>query len=162
MATHRRAEIMSLDLRNLTSAQLADFLETLGLPGNRAPHIFRWLFHPGNTDISSMGIVKKELRQVIEKNASINVITPSKTETAKDGTVKFSFRLHDGVEIESVLIPGPRRHTLCVSSQAGCAMGCAFCLTGRMGLIRNLRPSEIVGQVMAVMEFMVSNGVVRS
>lgn len=153
---------MNTDLRNLTSPQLADFLDTLCLPSSRARHVFSWLFQPGNTDISQMAIVKKEIRETLKAHASISNLSPSHCETAQDGTVKFSFRLHDGVEIESVLIPGPRRHTLCVSSQVGCAMACSFCLTGKMGLLRNLLPAEIVGQVMAVMEYMVSHGEVRS
>lgn len=153
---------MKTDLRNLTSSQLADFLDTLSIPARRGRHVFSWLFQPGNTDVSQMDIVKKEIRDTLITHATISNLTLVQTETAKDGTVKFSFRLHDGAEIESVLIPGPRRHTLCVSSQVGCAMNCAFCLTGSMGLIRNLQPAEIVGQVVAAMEYMVSQGAVRS
>lgn len=153
---------MNTDLRSLTSAQLADLFVSLNLPENRAGHVFRWLFEPGNKDIANLTIVKKEIRKTLQAHAHISNLIPSRIETAKDGTVKFSFRLDDGAEIESVLIPTPRRHTLCVSSQVGCAMGCAFCLTGKMGLSRNLLPAEIVGQVLAVMEYMVSQGVTRS
>ncbi len=76
--------------------------------------------------------------------------------------MKFAFSLDQGAAVESVLIPEKGRHTLCVSSQAGCAMGCRFCLTGAMGLCRNLRPGEIVGQVLAVLEYMIDAGVVRT
>jgi len=153
---------MKTNLRNLTAAQLAHFFQSIGLPAVRARHVFRWLFYPGNNDLSQMEVVKRDIRDTLAAQATISVLRPEQTETAKDGTIKFGFRLHDGVTIESVLIPGPKRHTLCVSSQAGCAMGCAFCLTGGMGLSRNLEPAEIVGQVMAVMEHMVARGVQRS
>lgn len=78
---------------------------------------------------------------------------PSAVEKSKDGTVKFAFRLSDGALIESVLIPEQDRNTLCVSSQVGCAMGCAFCLTGAMGFKRNLNPSEMINQVCAAIEY---------
>lgn len=109
-----------------------------------------------------MNIVKREIRQVLQDNAFISQLTTFQVETSQDGTVKFGFQLHDGEKIESVLIPGPKRHTLCVSSQVGCAMGCQFCLTGGMGFVRNLEPAEIVGQVVTVMEHMVQNGVLRA
>lgn len=73
---------------------------------------------------------------------------------SSDGCVKFGFPLEDGKIIESVLIPEPDRNTLCVSSQVGCAMNCSFCLTATMGFLRNLTPSEIVNQVVAVGEFL--------
>jgi 23S rRNA (adenine2503-C2)-methyltransferase len=164
---------MKTDLRELTVNQLTDFLASLGLPPERAGQIFGWLFRPGNTDIAEMGIVKREIREALLAKAVISRLAPFRIESSEDGTIKFGFLLPDDARIESVLIPGPRpksaraepsprRYTLCVSSQAGCAMGCGFCLTGRMGLIRNLRPAEIVGQVLAVMEHMVASGVVRS
>ena len=83
-------------------------------------------------------------------------------EQSRDGTVKFAFRLDDGAAIESVLIPADGRHTLCVSSQAGCAMGCRFCLTAGMGFQRNLTPAEIVNQVLAAQEHLIRSGVVRA
>ena len=79
-------------------------------------------------------------------------------ERSQDGTVKFAFRLDDGAMIESVLIPGEGRHTLCISSQAGCAMGCRFCLTAGMGFRRNLTPAEIVNQVSAAQEHLIHPG----
>ena len=83
-------------------------------------------------------------------------------ERSQDGTVKFAFRLDDGAAIESVLIPAEGRHTLCVSSQAGCAMGCRFCLTAGMGFQRNLTPAEIVNQVTAAQGHLIRSGVVRA
>jgi len=153
---------MKTDLRNLTLVQMADFFAELDLPPKRASHVFSWLFQPGNNDLADLSSVKREIRQVLQENAVISQLRTAHIEISTDGSVKFSFQLHDGAYIESVLIPGARRHTLCVSSQAGCAMGCQFCLTGCMGLIRNLQPAEIVGQVIAVMDYMAKAGTVRS
>jgi len=150
---------MKTDLRNLTAQQMAELFSRLGLPPTRADHVFGWLFHPGNTELAKLAIVNREIRAVLEAKTTISQLATDRQENSADGTVKFSFTLHDGQRIESVLIPGPKRHTLCLSSQVGCAMGCRFCLTGGMGFIRNLNAAEIIGQVLAVMEFMVAQGV---
>ncbi len=153
---------MKTDLRNLTLPQMAALFTRLGLPPGRAGDCFSWLQRPGNTDLNRMTMVKRDIRDTLLANAWVSHLTPCQTETSQDGTIKFGVRLADGARIESVLIPGPRRHTLCLSSQAGCAMGCRFCLTGRMGLIRNLAPSEIVGQVLMAMDHLLARGTRRS
>lgn len=140
------------DLTELTRDQLTDFVTSQNLPAFRAKQIFSWLYRPGINDFSQMTNLSKDLRQALFQKAVIGRLTLSAKETASDGTVKYGFRLHDGKMIESVLIPDEDRHTLCVSSQVGCAMGCAFCLTATMGFIRNLTCGEIVGQVFAVLE----------
>ncbi len=150
------------DLRDLTCDDLAAYMERLGLPPARARFVFGWLMRPGIRNFPQMTDIKGEIRESLSRNASMSTLTPSVIEQSKDGTVKFAFRLEDGEVIECVLIPEKGRHTLCVSSQAGCAMGCRFCLTGSMGFRRNLRPAEIVGQVLAVMEFMIGSGVKRT
>ncbi len=150
-----------IDLKNLTLNELADFLESLGLPGSRARHIMAWLMRPGSHDLSDMALVKKEIRDQLKAKARISTLTPIKVEVSEDGTRKYAFGLDDGAVIESVLIPEGERHTLCISSQVGCAMACAFCLTGRMGFKRNLLPAEIVNQVLAVLEDMVARGIER-
>ncbi len=149
------------DLKNLILPQLAEFLESLALPGKRARHIMAWLMRPGSHDLSQMLVVKKEIRDRLIDQARISILSPAKVEVSADGTRKYVFCLEDGALIESVLIPEGERHTLCVSSQVGCAMACAFCLTGRMGFSRNLQPSEIVNQVLAVMDDMVARGIAR-
>jgi 23S rRNA (adenine2503-C2)-methyltransferase len=149
------------DLKNLTLPQLADFLASLGLPPGRARHIMAWLMRPGSHDLSAMATVKKEIRDRLREQARTSTLTPAKVEVSADNTRKYLFVLEDGAQIESVLIPEGERHTLCLSSQVGCAMACAFCLTGRMGLTRNLLPGEIVNQVLAVMEDMVARGISR-
>lgn len=142
-----------IDLKNLTKAQLADYLPELGIPAGRARDIFSWLYRTGSQDFTKLTGIKREFRDRLIEHACLSRLEIAKKEQAQDGTIKYAFRLHpDGALIESVLIPGDGRLTLCLSSQAGCAMGCRFCLTGAMGLKRNLLPAEIVGQVLAVLE----------
>ncbi|MCJ7601558.1 MAG: 23S rRNA (adenine(2503)-C(2))-methyltransferase RlmN [Desulfobulbaceae bacterium] len=150
------------DLRDLTYSELAAYMEGLGLPSSRARFVFAWLQRPGTRDFSQMVDVKREIRATLAEHAVISSLVPAAVEQSQDGAVKFAFALDNGVVVESVLIPEKGRHTLCVSSQAGCAMGCRFCLTGGMGFRRNLRPAEIVGQVIAVLEYMINAGVVRT
>ena len=101
-------------------------------------------------DMTSLSV---EFREQLKKAAFISNLCIKKKQVSKDGTVKFLFELEDGEAVESVLIPnnlGEHCFTLCISSQAGCAMGCSFCITGRMGLKRNLKAYEIYDQVLAV------------
>ncbi|MBC8317221.1 MAG: 23S rRNA (adenine(2503)-C(2))-methyltransferase RlmN [Desulfobulbaceae bacterium] len=149
------------DLKNISLPELADLLESLGLPGSRARHIFAWLMRPGNHELNRMEELKKEIKDKLSTKARISTLTPATVEESRDGTRKYAFSLDDRSHIESVLIPEGDRHTLCLSSQVGCAMACTFCLTGTMGFKRNLQPSEIVNQVLAVMEDMVARGIKR-
>jgi 23S rRNA (adenine2503-C2)-methyltransferase len=150
------------DLRNFTFRQLEEYVSGLGHPSFRAKQIFSRLQRPGAGDFSQMRNVKRELLDALGELAGVSRLYPVAVEESRDGTVKFCFPLDDGALIESVLIPEGGRFTLCLSSQAGCSMGCRFCLTGAAGFTRNLLPSEIVNQVIAVMEHMVETGVVRS
>ena len=113
-----------------------------------------WLYRPGITEFSEMTDLAKKFRAILSENARIYRFTDPIIQRSNDGCVKFGFPLEDGKIIESVLIPEPDRNTLCVSSQVGCAMNCSFCLTATMGFLRNLTPSEIVNQVVAVGEFL--------
>lgn len=140
------------DLTELTREELTEFVTSQNLPAFRAKQIFSWLYRSGINDFSQMTNLSKELRTTIAQKARIGRLTLSEKEVSVDGTIKYCFRLADGKMIESVLIPEDDRHTLCVSSQVGCAMGCVFCLTATMGFIRNLTCAEIVGQVVAVLE----------
>ena len=92
----------------------------------------------------------KTIRTLVSENAIISPLREVKTLESKDGTRKYLFKLQDGHLIESVLIPERDHFTLCISSQAGCAMGCRFCLTGKQGLKRDLSASEIMEQVIVV------------
>ena len=96
-----------------------------------------------------MSNLPKALREALEHQFTFPRLTPSMVAESGDGTRKLLFQLDDRVAIESVLIPDPPRLTLCISSQAGCGMGCTFCATARLGLRRNLSPIEIAGQVLA-------------
>jgi 23S rRNA (adenine2503-C2)-methyltransferase len=88
-----------------------------------------------------------ELRRALEESAAVSLPDVVKRDVSEDGTQKFVLRLADGRQIESVFIPDTPKQTFCVSTQVGCAMGCAFCLTGKMGLVRHLTAAEIAGQV---------------
>lgn len=151
------------DLRNFTRAQLAEFIKGIGIPASRASQIFTLLQQPTLRNLSGITGIKRDIAEKLISHAALGVLAPEQIEKSKDGTVKFAFRLFDGVMIESVLIPTVQdRHTLCVSSQAGCGMGCKFCLTGAMGFKRNLTPSEIVNQTLAVIGYMIEQGIKRS
>ena len=91
--------------------------------------------------------LSRELRAALAEKASVSLPEVVQHQVSEDGTQKFVLRLADGKQIESVFIPDTPKQTFCVSTQVGCAMGCAFCLTGKMGLIRHLTASEIAGQV---------------
>jgi 23S rRNA (adenine2503-C2)-methyltransferase len=146
------------DLKNMNRQQLVRYVEMLGQPSFRAEQLLAWLYRPGITDFAQMTDLAKELRAILAQRARISRFENPLVEISQDGAVKFGFTLEDGGMIESVLIPEEDRNTLCVSTQLGCAMGCTFCVTGRMGFTRNLKTSEIVNQVCAVGDWMRENG----
>jgi len=146
------------DLKNLSLDQLIRFAESLGQPAFRGRQILAWIYRPGILDFSQMTDLAKDFRAVLTDHARISRFMDPVLEISRDGSVKFGFRLDDSEVIESVLIPENNRNTLCISSQVGCAMGCAFCLTGGMGFTRNLLPSEIINQVCAVRDWMAAQG----
>jgi 23S rRNA (adenine2503-C2)-methyltransferase len=136
-----------LDLGNVELAALEDFVAARGHPRFHARQIYRWVWRRGVTDLADMTDLPRALRADL---ASATVTgTPAIVHHAhsEDGTQKFVLRLADGRQIESVFIPDTPAQTFCVSTQVGCAMGCAFCLTGKMGLVRHLTAGEIAGQV---------------
>ncbi len=139
-----------VDIRDMTLEELGEWVASLGLEPFRARQIFSWLFRNDVTSFAQMTNLKAELRQRLSDLSYLSRIEPVTIERSADGTRKFLFGLSDGRRIESVLIPERDHHTLCVSSQVGCAMGCRFCRTGQGGFVRNLRVSEIVGQILAV------------
>ncbi len=140
-----------IDLKNLTPEELIHFLSGMGKEKFRAGQIMRWVYQRHITDFDAMTDLAKSFREDLSQHAEISAWTPEAEEVSRDGTRKFLFRMADGKAIESVLIPmDGGRHTLCISTQVGCAMQCAFCLTGTFGLERNLEASEIVNQVCAV------------
>ncbi|RJX30569.1 MAG: 23S rRNA (adenine(2503)-C(2))-methyltransferase RlmN [Desulfarculus sp.] len=137
------------ELRDLTTAQVQELLASLGERPFRVRQVLAWLYRQGARDIAEMTDLSRDLRRRLAAAARLTDLTPTQAQTAADGTRKLLFRLADGQAVESVLIPEEEHHTLCVSSQVGCRMGCAFCATGALGLSRNLSPAEITGQVLA-------------
>lgn len=137
-----------IDLKNLTPEELAAFLAGMGKERFRAGQLLRWMYRRGVSDFSAMTDLAKAFRTELEGRARISQLRPEQVEASSDGTRKYLFRLEDGQTIETVRIPMDEgRTTLCISTQVGCAMQCAFCLTGCFGLTRDLAPAEIVNQV---------------
>jgi len=139
-----------VDLKNLSPSELLEFLGTFGKEHYRSVQILRWLYQQGVESFDEMTNLSKKLRQELSQSSFISVLRPLHVEKAGDGTRKFLFEFEDGNRIESVLIPDKTRLTLCVSTQAGCALGCRFCLTGKGGWKRDLLLSEILNQILAV------------
>jgi len=129
---------------------LTDWVKAQGLPAYRTGQLFRRLWVKPVGAWADATELPAELRQVLDRELPLPRLRPEAIQQSKDGTRKFLWRLADGDAIESVLIPTGSRRTLCISSQAGCALGCVFCATGRMGFRRNLAPWEIAGQVREV------------
>ncbi|HEY5998549.1 MAG TPA: 23S rRNA (adenine(2503)-C(2))-methyltransferase RlmN [bacterium] len=142
----------------MAPARLEEFCAGLGLGPARASRVFAWVHRPGSRDLAAPGGLGREIRARLAGRAHVSRLEPAAVARSCDGTVKFAFRLDEGPVIESVLIPAEGRTTLCVSTQAGCAMGCRFCLTARMGLARDLSAAEIVSQVAAVREALAEAG----
>ena len=138
------------DLKNLSLPMLEQFLQGQGKERYRALQLFKWLYQQDATSFEEMTNISKTLRAELDRTAFISNLKPEAVEVGGDGTRKYLFRLSDGNAVESVLIPDEDHNTLCISSQAGCAMACAFCLTGTFSLARNLTTAEIVNQIMVV------------
>ena len=126
---------------------LEKFLLSLGEPSFRSRQILQWVYHRGVLDISEMTNLSLDLRYRLNDLVSFELPVIVEEKRSIDGTRKWLMKLSDGKNIEMVLIPADNRMTLCVSSQVGCALKCAFCATGQQGFSRNLTSSEIIGQV---------------
>jgi 23S rRNA (adenine2503-C2)-methyltransferase len=135
------------DFADLERPALEVALEALGHRRFHARQIFRWIYRRGVTDVQAMTDLSLELRGALARDFTLSMPALVHRERSIDGTEKFLLRLADGRQIESVFIPDTPAMTFCISTQVGCAMACAFCLTGKMGLVRNLTAAEIVGQV---------------
>jgi len=139
--------VSGLDLVEQEREALESALAELGYPRFHAGQIFRWIYRRGVTDAEDMTDLPRELRAAVAANFKLTTPALMQRERSTDGTEKFVLRLADGRTIESVFIPDTPAMTFCISTQVGCAMACSFCLTGKMGLVRNLTAGEIVGQV---------------
>jgi 23S rRNA (adenine2503-C2)-methyltransferase len=136
-----------IDLAELDLPEVATVLEQLGVEPFHARQLFRWIHKRGATDMAGMTDLSKQLRMRLSAEVRLTSPAIGRDERSADGTRKLELILADGARIESVFIPDTPAMTFCISTQVGCAMGCRFCLTGRMGLVRNLSAGEIVGQV---------------
>ena len=139
-----------INLKSLSRDKIFDFIEARGLPKYRADQLLNWMYERYASSLEEITEFSKDLRTRLGEISYIGNLAVVKRQRSSDGTEKFLFGLEDGQTIESVLIPEKDRLTLCISSQVGCAMGCSFCLTGKSGLIRNLRAWEIVDQILSV------------
>ena len=137
----------TVDLAELDLAEAEGALETKGVQRFHARQLYRWVYRRGITDYALMTDLSRELRARLADDFVVTTPRIVSDETSVDGTRKFVLELADGRRIESVFIPDTPAMTFCVSTQVGCAMSCGFCLTGKMGLVRNLTAGEIAGQV---------------
>jgi 23S rRNA (adenine2503-C2)-methyltransferase len=126
---------------------LAAFCEQLGEKRFRATQLFRWIHQKGASDFSQMSDLAKSLREKLAGTAEIRPLTVATEQASADGTIKWLFDVGGGDAVETVFIPEEDRGTLCISSQAGCAVGCRFCSTGHQGFSRNLSTGEILAQL---------------
>jgi len=135
------------DLAALEIAELEAALESRGVERFHARQLYRWIYKRGVTDIDRMTDLSRADRETIKREFLISTPKVVADDRSIDGTRKFVLELSDGRRIESVFIPDTPSMTFCISTQVGCAMACEFCLTGKMGLVRNLTAGEIAGQV---------------
>jgi 23S rRNA (adenine2503-C2)-methyltransferase len=136
-----------LDLAELELHELEAALDARGCEKFHARQLYRWIYKRGVTDFARMTDLSRALRAQLQEEFAIGTPKVIGDEQSVDGTRKLVFQLGDGRKIESVFIPDTPSMTFCISTQVGCAMACGFCLTGKMGLVRNLTAGEIAGQV---------------
>lgn len=143
-----------IDVKALGRGELEAFATELGEPAYRGRQIFKWLFGKGAASFEEMTDLPKDFRKQLSERTDLRLLLPSRVQSASDETIKALFTLPSGRQFETVLIPdvkpdgSPNRLTVCVSSQVGCAMGCAFCATGTMGFQENLTSGEIFDQAL--------------
>jgi 23S rRNA (adenine2503-C2)-methyltransferase len=140
------------DIRKLTLDQLKQFFVEHGEKPFRAQQVYEWLWKKSVKDFDQMTNVSIETREMLKAHFTINHIRVDRMQRSTDGTIKNAVTLHDGLVVESVLIPTEKRITACVSSQVGCSLACKFCATARLKRMRNLSPDEIYDQVVAIKE----------
>lgn len=138
------------DVRKLTLDELTEFFVRHGEKPFRARQVYEWLWKKAVKDFDDMTNLSVGTREMLKSHFTINFIKVDKMQRSADGTIKNAVVLHDGLVVESVLIPTEKRITACVSSQVGCSLGCRFCATARLKRMRNLNPDEIYDQVAAI------------
>ena len=141
-----------VELKGLSLEEMERYAAALGEPSYRGRQLFQWIYARGCRRFEEMTDLPAALRATLDEQASITSLTCFGRQVSRDGTRKYLFGCPDGRQIESVLIPDEGRLTACLSTQVGCALACAFCLTGKMGFVRHLQVGEIVDQVIALRE----------
>ena len=144
---------MQESLIDLDTTQLESLLASLGAPAYRARQVQHWVYSGLAASFDEMANLPKGFRQRLSDEIALRAVSPKHEAVSRDGTVKMLFSLQDGKTIEAALMPyatarSKTRHTVCVSTQAGCPIGCPFCATGQQGYERNLTPGEIIDQVL--------------
>lgn len=138
-----------INIKGLSEAELADVLRPMGIEKYRARQIMEWIYAKGVCNFDEMTNLSKTLRAELAAHLYIAGLTEvTRQVSGRDGTVKFLFALEDGQRVESVLLPHSYGHSVCVSTQVGCAIGCRFCASGLEGLVRDLSAGEIIDQVL--------------
>ena len=140
------------DIRKLKLDELKAFFVEKGEKPFRAQQVYEWLWQKSVKDFDHMTNLSLPVREMLKTYFVINHIKVDKMQRSEDGTIKNAVMLHDGMIVESVLIPTEKRITACVSSQVGCSLACKFCATARLKRMRNLNPDEIYDQVVAIKE----------
>ena len=138
------------DIRALSKDALRDFFVKRGDKAFRGNQVYEWLWQKSVYDFDDMTNLSKETRAMLAQEFVINHIEVDQMQRSQDGTIKNAVKLHDGLVVESVLIPTEERTTACVSSQVGCSLDCRFCATARIKRMRNLNPDEIYDQVVVI------------
>ncbi len=138
----------------LTLHQLENAIGAIGNEKFRARQLYKWIYNKGVFDFHEMTNISKSLRLIFNDMFCTDPPEIKDILRSNDGTIKFGITASDGRTMESVLIPEKGRNTLCLSSQIGCRMGCKFCVTGKIGFVRNLTSAEIIGQIMAVKRYL--------
>lgn len=140
------------DIRKLSLEELKEFFVLHGDKAFRAQQVYEWLWRKSAKDFDQMTNLSLATRQLLKDHFVINFIQVDHMQRSSDGTIKNAVKLHDGLVVESVLIPTEKRITACVSSQVGCSLACRFCATARLKRMRNLNPDEIYDQVVAIQQ----------
>ncbi|MTG97489.1 MULTISPECIES: 23S rRNA (adenine(2503)-C(2))-methyltransferase RlmN [Myroides] len=143
-------QIDKKDIRSLSKEQLRDFFVSQGDKAFRGNQVYEWLWSKGAHSFEDMSNLSLATREMLDANFVINHIKVDSMQVSTDGTIKNGVQLHDGLIVESVLIPTETRTTACVSSQVGCSLDCEFCATARLKRMRNLNPDEIYDQVLTI------------
>lgn len=145
---------MKTNLVDLSFHELETFVADMGEAPYRARQVWQWVWQKGCRDIAAFSDISKTLRVALAERAEVRWPGVDRVRTSSDGTAKFLLRLADAEAIETVLIPEKDHYTLCLSTQVGCALGCTFCATGKMGFRRNLTPGEILGQILVARQWL--------